>query len=270
MTGGTFLSNVKKGTWFHRLDARVKFAYLLTILVVDLMFLDPKYLTYVLISTIPFWIIARIDIKAILPELIGAGLMLFSFMLFMFSFSGVAPGGQAGAAAFHLGPLTFYLSAASVGLVQILRLAVPLLTCLLVFATTDPTLFGKAMMQMKIPGEISFILVTAFNLFPMALQAASEISDAQRIRGVSLKGFSNRMKATGLLLLPLFVNTLRKSRERGIAVECRGFGARKWKESLATVPLQTRDYVMIAWIALLIVAALYVRFVRGLGWQWIV
>jgi len=268
-----FLANARGNTWFHRLDPRTKILYLVALVGVDLIFLRPLYLFAVFLSTVPIWISSKVKLRPILPQLVGFSIVLLSFMLFTFSFSGAV--GTSGhvdpdETGIPLGPLVIYPSAASIGAVQVLRMAIPMVTSLLVFATTDPTAFARALNQMKVPREISFMMVTALRFFPLALQEMTDITQAQRVRGVSTKGPANRIRATRLLVLPLFINLLRQSRDMGIAVESRGFGARKWEGSLRELSFGRNDYLMFAWIVIFVCIGIYVRFVLGLGWAWII
>lgn len=268
-----FLANVRGNTWFHRLDPRTKILYLASLVGVDLIFLDPLFLLAVFLTTLPIWISSKINLRPLLPQITGFGLTLLSFMFFIFSFSGaVGSSGHVGPGetGIALGPLVFYPSASSIGAVQILRMAIPMATSLLVFATTDPTAFARALNRMKVPREISFMLVTALRFFPLALEESTNITQAQKVRGVSTKGPINRFRATRLLVLPLFINLLRQSRDMGIAVESRGFGARKWQGSLRELRFERNDYLMFAWIVIFVCIAIYVRFVLGLGWSWII
>jgi energy-coupling factor transport system permease protein len=268
-----FLANVRGESWFHHLDPRTKILYLAAVVGVDLLFLDPLFLVAVFVTTLPVWISSRIRLRPILPQLLGFGLTLLSFMIFIFSFSGaVGTSGQANPAqtTIKLGPVALYLSATSIGAVQVLRMAIPMATSLLVFATTDPASFARALYQMKVPREISFMLVTAIRFFPLAFAESVNIRQAQQVRGVSTKGLANRVRATRLLVFPLFINLLRQSRDLGIAVESRGFGARSWQGSLKELKFETGDYLMFAWIAVLVCIAIYIRFVLGLGWSWII
>jgi len=273
--GVDFLANVGQNTWFHILDPRTKLFFLITLIIVDLFFLDPRYLFVVFLSTVPFWIIARVKLRPLLPQLTGIALFLFSLMFFVFSFSGsIAMSGHAikeeGGILIEIGPLAMTLSAARIGAVQILRMAIPMVTSLLVFSTTDPVMFARGLTKLKIPYEISFMLLGALRLLPLVLEESANIADAQRIRGVNTRGPVNRIKATNLLLFPLFVNTLRKARALGLAVECKAFGARAWHSYLREVRFERRDYLMMAWTITFATILLYIRLVMGLGWGWII
>lgn len=268
-----FLANVRGRSWFHRLDPRTKVAYLLALVCVDLLFLDPRFLLAVFLTTLPIWLTARINLRPLAPQLTAVGITMFALMLFIFSFSGaVGTSAHAGADAsgIPIGPLVFYPASFDIGAVQLLRMGIPMLTSLLVFATMDPTAFARALNKMKLPKEISFMIVTALRFFPLVLEEYTNVSQAQRVRGVSTRGPLNRLRFTWRMSLPLLIILLRKSRDMGIAVEGRAFGARKWQGSLRELKLGKNDYTFLAVVALGVMLALYVRFGLGLGWSWVI
>jgi len=262
-----FLANTRGNTWFHQLDPRVKLAYLMVFTVVDLIFLDPLYLFLVFLSTVPIWISAKVNLRPILPMLLSLGLTFLGLFLFMFSTSGVVATSQIETAArgIDLGPVTFYPAALASGLIHIFRMATPALTSLLVFATTDPADFARAINRWKAPREISFLVVMALRLFPLVLEESTNIRQAQRVRGVSTRGLMNQFRALTRTHLPLLVILLRKSKNMGIAIENRAFGARKWSGALREWQMTKNDYLMISFIVLFLAVALFVRYGLGLG-----
>ncbi len=268
-----FLANVRGTSWFHQLDPRTKVAYLATLVLVDLLFLDPRYLFVIFLTTVPIWITARVNLRPLLPQITAVAITLLSLMLFMFSFSGaVGTSGNVntGLDSIPLGPLVFYPASFDIGAVQLLRMGIPMITSLLVFATMDPTAFARALNKLKVPHEISFMIVTALRFFPLVLEEYSNVSQAQRMRGQKAKGPINRLRIFYRMSLPLLIVLLRKSRDMGIAVESRGFGARRWEGTLRILALNRRDYLFLAVVAASALLALYVRFGLGLGWSWVI
>jgi len=262
-----FLANTRGDTWFHRLDPRVKMIYLMAFVAIDLVFLDPLYLFLIFLSTIPIWISAKINLRPILPMLVGLGLTFLGLFLFMFSASGVVATSpiEGAAEGIALGPITFYPVALKSGLVHIFRMAIPALTSLLVFATTDPSDFARAIHRWKAPREISFLVVMALRLFPLILEEFTNIRQAQRVRGASTKGLRNQFRALGRTHLPLLIILLRKAKDMGTAAESRAFGARKWSGSLREWQLLRDDYLMIGFTVVFFLTALVVRYGLGLG-----
>jgi energy-coupling factor transport system permease protein len=235
--------------------------------------LDPLYLLAVLATTLPVWATARVNLRPLLPQLTAIGLTLVSLMLFIFSFSG-AVGTSAhvadGQPAISLGPLAFYPASFDIGAVQLLRMGIPMLTSLLVFATTDPTAFARALDRLRVPREISFMIVTALRFFPMVLEEYTNVLQAQKVRGARPTGLLNRLRFFQRMSLPLLVIMLRKSRDMGIAAEGRAFGARQWHGTLRELRLGRNDLAFMLVIALGVAIGLYVRIGLGLGWSWVI
>ncbi len=264
-----FLANVRGNSWFHRLDPRTKVTYLAVVVLVDLLFLNPVFLLAVFITTLPVWLTSRVNLKPLLPQLLGVGMTLLALMLFVFSFSGaIGSSGyvKPGEGGIPLGPLVFYPASFDIGAVQLLRMGIPMITSLLVFATTDPTAFARALDKMKVPKEISFMIVTALRFFPLVIEEYTNVTQAQKVRGVSTKGPVNWFRSMQRTSLPLLIIMLRKSRDMGIAVEGRGFGAKKWYGSLRVLKFERNDFLLFGWMAVFICIALFVRFGLGLGW----
>lgn len=255
------------------MDPRAKLIFLMGVIFADLFFLDPLYLFAVFLTTVPFWIMAKVKMRALLPQLTGIGIFVLGLMFFVFSFSGaVAVAGQAHAESgvvISLGPLVMTLSGYRIGLVQIFRMAIPMITGLLVFSTTDPVMFARGMLKLRIPFEISFIFLVGLRFFPLVLEESANIGEAERVRGVGGRGPLARINATRLMIFPLFINSLRKSRDMGLSVESKAFGARKWKSFLRDVRFGTNDYLIVVWTIILLSTAAYVRYGLHLGWGWI-
>ncbi len=264
-----FLANVRGNSWFHRLDPRTKVTYLAVIVLVDLLFLNPVFLLAVFLTTLPVWLTSRVNLKPLLPQLMAIGITLLSLMIFIFSFSGaIGSSGHvtAGEAGIPIGFLVFYPASFDIGAVQLLRMGIPMATSLLVFATTDPTAFARALNKIKVPKEISFMIVTALRFIPLVIEEYTNVTQAQKVRGVSTKGPINWFRSMFRTSLPLLIIMLRKSRDMGIAVEGRGFGAKKWYGSLRVLKFQRNDFILFGWMVVLVCTAMYIRFGLGLGW----
>ena len=90
--------------------------------------------------------------------------------------------------------------------------------------------------------------------------------EAQKVRGLDYKTWKDRWNNFKFLLVPLFINTLRQSRTLGLAVESKGFGARKWNEFYRNFSMRRSDWMFLAGLAVFTIVILYVRFGLNLGW----
>ncbi|WP_317855789.1 energy-coupling factor transporter transmembrane component T [Chakrabartyella piscis] len=260
--GSDFSVDYEKTTWVHKLDPRTKLVFILVFATVPLFFTDFKYLLICAALIAPVWITAKIDvapIKALLVAIIIFSLVTMVFATF-YNYNHVDQ-----KVLFKIGFLTATDIGFYSGLMLGFRAAIPSLAALILICTTDPANLAKAMMIMKIPLSVAFMMMGALKMFPLVFEEMQNIKTAQIIRGVKYGSFKQNFVAFRLAVLPLMVNTLRKSRVTGIAVESKGFGKRAWNEYYQEFSLKTVDYVMLIACVVIVVAAVYVRFVLGLG-----
>jgi energy-coupling factor transport system permease protein len=146
------------------------------------------------------------------------------------------------------------------------RLLILLMPVVLVIATTEPSQLAKGFMKMGTPVTISFILLATLRFLPLVFEVAARVMEAQRVRGLNYKTFKERINNFKFLLVPLFINTLRTSRTLGLAVESKGFGARKWNEFYRDFQMRQIDWLMLAVLVIFVGAIIYLRFGLNLGW----
>jgi energy-coupling factor transport system permease protein len=136
---------------------------------------------------------------------------------------------------------------------------------LVLFLSTDPTLLARALMKMRVPFEIAFIMLAAVRFFPIFITEASNISQAQRIRGVDTRGVTGIFRRLRLMAFPLMIGVLRKARTVGLAVETKAFGARQWKEFYREVRYGPLDYALSIGVVLILFVSVYLRVALGIG-----
>ncbi len=261
-----FFSNVDKNTWVHRLDPRVKVVSVLLLATMPLLFSDPWFLGAWMIFFFFLWFNARIDIRPIAPLFLGGLVMVFVYVMYG-TFLAYDPSILALAKVkIHIGPFLATDIGFFNGLILGWRLLILLMPVVLVIATTEPSHIAKAFMKMGLPVAISFVILAALRFLPLVFEVASRVMEAQRVRGLEYKGLRARIKNLQFLIVPLFINTLRTSRTLGLAVESKGFGARRWKEFYRDFNMQTIDWAVLAGLVVVVAASLYVRYGLGLGW----
>lgn len=257
-----FVSNYEKDTWVHRLDPRIKLILILSFVLVPLIFTKFVYLCVITALILPVWISAKIDIKPIMGLIYA--ILIFSFVAVIFAtFYNYNHPEQV--VLFSLGPLEATNIGLISGLVLGFRAAIPAFSVLILICTTDPAEMAKAMMKMKMPLTVAFMMLGALRMFPLVSDEMQNISTAQTIRGINKKGVKNNFNAFKLAALPLMINSLRKSRTMGLAIESKGFGNRAWKEYYQDFSLNKIDYTMLALTIIFIISALVIRYYFGLG-----
>lgn len=262
MQGSDLSVNYEKDTWVHRLDPRVKLLFIILFATVPLLFTDIWFLLGCALILAPVWFSAKIDIEPIKGLLIAVAIFSLTIVVFSTFYNYERPDQKI---LFALGPLKATDKGLLSGLMLGFRAAIPGVSALILISTTDPAYLAKAMMKMKIPLSVAFMMMGALKMFPLVFEEMQNIRTAQIIRGVKYGGMKNNLRAFKLAAFPLMINSLRKSRVTGVAVESKGFGKRAWNDYYQKFKLNRNDYLMLAFCVIFLVVSLVLRFGFGLG-----
>ncbi len=261
---GNFLSNVDRKSWFHDLDPRLKICLMLFFGAIPLIFTDPRVVLFFIVLCLPLWFTANLDFKSMIGPLVGAGFMI----LIVFLFNTVRLEGNTLVDAnsqfswhISIGPILITSHTFLLGLFLAGRLLVPVTIGLLIIATTDPTYLAKGVRKLGIPIPVVFMLLAALRFIPIIMEQLLNILNALSIRGMS----GSRIKRTQLLLMPLFITSLRRTRTMGLASEAKAFGAGLWNNFYEDFHLGRNDKMLLAGMIVLALAALILRFGFGFG-----
>ena len=105
-----------------------------------------------------------------------------------------------------------------------LRLLSMLLAGIVLFATTSPEDFLLGLRAVGLPFAFAFSVTLAVRLFPLFLQKAFTIMEAQRARGLRVAGNPIRRTIAFVpLIAPVFMSSLAHIQRLSLAVEARGF-----------------------------------------------
>ena len=131
---------------------------------------------------------------------------------------------------FAIGFLRFYkeglLYAAHIGL-NILNM---LLSFAIVVLSTRPSELVDELERKGFSPRFGYIINSVFQIIPQMMGTMHTITDAQRSRGMETEGsLLVRIKAFLPLISPVVMSALTATRERAIALEVRGFGAKGLK-----------------------------------------
>ncbi len=260
-----FMSNIDGDSWIHRLDPRTKVALLVVFSSLPLLFTDPVFVLAFIVLSLPLWLTARINFRSMQGPFFAVGVFLFMiFMLNVFrgpsELTNVDYYSQVSWYV-QLGPAVVTSHTVQRAVFLAGRLAVPLTIGLLVIATTDPTYMAKGLRKLKMPTELVFLVLAGLRFSPIVVEQFFNLLDAQTVRGVT-SGRGARFK---LLMLPLFITSLRRTRTMGLACEAKGFGSRRWNNFIESFQMGRSDYVLLAGLVVVTVAALVMRFGFGMG-----
>jgi energy-coupling factor transport system permease protein len=142
-----------------------------------------------------------------------------------------------------------------------LRFIVLVASFSLFFLTTSPDRLSLALEKLHVPYEFTFAFITAIRFVPVLAEEAQSIIDAQRARGLELErgGPLTRVKNYIPILLPLIVNSIRRSLELAEAMESRAFGAVRGRTNFYELEMRLLDHAILLISLLLLAVAIYVR-----------
>jgi energy-coupling factor transport system permease protein len=142
-----------------------------------------------------------------------------------------------------------------------LRFIVLITSFSIFFLTTSPDKLSLSLEKARIPYEFNFAFITAIRFVPVLADEAQTIMDAQKSRGLELdKGnFISRVKNYIPILVPLIINSIRRSLELAEAMESRAFGATDQRTNLYDLKMKTSDWVIFIICILAIAFMIYVR-----------
>jgi energy-coupling factor transport system permease protein len=104
---------------------------------------------------------------------------------------------------------------------------------LILLLSTHPSTLMTALTERGLPAWLTYVIVSTLQVIPQMQAKASTIIDAQRSRGLETEGgLRQRVRALLPLAGPLVFGSLVDVEERAIAIEARGFKARRAKTSL--------------------------------------
>jgi len=135
---------------------------------------------------------------------------------------------------------------------------VPLITM-----TTPLTDLMLAMVKMKIPWNISYLVVTSFRFVPLLMNQTDTILNAQKLRGLSIEkaGLYKRMTAYAPLAIPVILGAFRSSDQLEMVLECRGFTNIIERTSLYEIGWKTIDTIFVIAMLFILIGATVILYV---------
>ncbi len=232
----------------HRLDPRVKFLLILVIFAVAIMFLDLVPLAVVFLMQLPIVYVAKIGrewLKTLKGGLFLAVIIFVTNLLSFYFFQG----------------RTITTDMVEYSLSLTLRFIALITSFSIFFLTTSPDKLSLALEKARIPYEFNFAFITAVRFVPVLADEAQSIIDAQRSRGLELdKGnLLTRVRKYIPILLPLIINSIRRSLELAEAMESRAFGATDKRTNLYELKMTSTDYAVLILSLIMLGIAIYAR-----------
>lgn len=243
MLGSLYLD---RDSFLHRLHPVAK------ILGLGLMFVGPLVLTH------PVWLLPLAAVILVLGFLARFGpnlrrfwkILLVFYLLSFALWSVMAPGGEPIA---RCGPLRVSRESLIYAAGMALRLDLFLLLAVLFTSVTRVEELTDGLCRIGLPYRVSFALSLAFRLVPMFMASAMRVVQAQKCRGLDLDAGNifQRMRKYAPVFIPVFVGAVRGGDALALAIESRGFGAKKERTCLAEYAFGAADVVALLFVALL-------------------
>lgn len=144
---------------------------------------------------------------------------------------------------------TFTLEGLLAGLVGSLKILCALASAMLFALTTKIDDLSYSLMKLRIPHDLTFVLLTGMRFVPLVQQTWNDLLDAQRLRGhdIDKLGIIARTRylyprVLGSLILVLF----RLGLSLEVTIRTRGFGIAKRPTQYFVRQLNSTDYLFVA------------------------
>ena len=129
---------------------------------------------------------------------------------------------------------------------------------------SDARAMAEGLRALRVPYPIVFVLVTGTRFIPVASADLADLTDAARLRGMTVSGTLRRRLADwSTLLVPLLVLTIHRGLQLGEAMEARGFSDGRRRASLVQLRWRVRDSIVVAIAGAGFAAVLALRLISG-------
>ncbi|MDX1269269.1 MAG: energy-coupling factor transporter transmembrane component T [Oceanisphaera sp.] len=162
--------------------------------------------------------------------------------------------------ALFFGGITWWSVDLTAGLMAALSLLTLTSTFFVFFALTSPEDLGSALVKMRLPYAVAFVLSASLQFVPVITRKAHHIMDAQRARGIELRPGWQALRNYPAFLGPLLIQAFQMAEALAEAMECRGFG-RGGRRFLDDYRMRPRDWSAIIIGAVLGSGCLLLRYV---------
>jgi energy-coupling factor transport system permease protein len=267
----------QKSTLIHSIDPRVKLLWVFSISILTITAGVPWILIVVFLSTLPFWALLRPSKEKITSIILVLFTMSFGFMFSqsVFYYWGDVPTFTIIPADFPIqgfNGIHIYKEGAVYGLIQSFRFMASVSAALLLVATTHPSELIAGIVRFisigkrnfGFPSEVAFMVSTAVCFAPSMIEECIITINAMQVRGLKMKGITNKIKALKYLFFPMVVNVLRTGRQIAIAADSRAFRATKHRTYIKELKLKNADYLFLSYIFIFMSIGLYLSFI-GFG-----
>jgi energy-coupling factor transport system permease protein len=230
----------------HKMDPRVKLASLLLLIIA--LFLLKSFTGFLFFAAFigSVFFVSRLPWRYFLRGLRPILYIMVLTLLLHFIFT------KGGRVYWRWGPLTIEEAGIYLGTFMTLRLALLVITTLLITLTTSPVAFSDAIEYLLrpfrclgIPGhEIAMMMTIALRFIPTLMEESDKIRKAQMARGADFEtgNIFKRARSMVPLLVPLFVSAFRRADELAIAMESRCYHGGENRTKMRELRARPLDY----------------------------
>lgn len=238
-----------ENSWIHRLDARTKL--ILSVAFIFVVFFANNVAGYVvaiaftLLSILLTGLGVGVFIRGVRPLMF---LMFITTLLQLFFV-------QTGDVLWHWAFLTITTDGVTNSIAVFVRFMLIIMFSTILTLTTQPLAVADAMESLLQPlkkvgfpvAELALMLSIALRFVPTLMDEAESIMNAQRARGVEFNegNIISRIKAFVPLLIPLFINAIKRAIELGDAMEARGYRGGDNRTKYRVLTWQKQDTIAV-------------------------
>lgn len=155
----------------------------------------------------------------------------------------------------------------SLGVAYVIRILIFVLSSLIVQTDTSLEELYQLFRWLRLPNEISFLLMTALRFIPELNKKRLQIIEAQKARGANIqeKGYFNIIRSFLPIVIPLFASSIQMADTLSMAMVSRGFGYTKTWTPPCKLYFRLHDYIMFLVLMAILLGAFYVRIVKHWG-----
>ena len=238
---------VRRDTWLHRLDPRVKLAFVVEATL--FLFLWPSIWTAV--GMIALCTVVLLGAQIPMPQVTRVWRTMAPLMIMVFLLTALFTDGP-GRVWLRVGPLLVTAGAVQQGTLLASRLLALALIVFFWLFTTDQAAMIRGFLALRMPYEWGLTLALALRYLPIFAGLFDQVRQAQQARGLDLeqRSFWQRLQAYRPVLIAMLITALRNSERLGWALEARALGARGVRRSVfRPLRLQRMDIVALALLA---------------------
>jgi energy-coupling factor transport system permease protein len=239
---------IDNNSFIHRLDPRVKIIIFLLTFVAILLFQNPLWM-----MPITVLIVVQLIVSGALKNL-----RRIRYILIVLTVSSMILWNL-----FSTGETQlfwrFTVESMSFAIARTLLMILMISAGMILITSTRNEELINGMIRLGMPYRVGFAISTALRLVPTIASSTITISQAQRSRGLDLESGNllDRVKKFMPLLVPVFISTIRSTNIFGMALESKGFGARKDRTFYLVFEMRTIDYVVLAFAIVFMLLSIY-------------